>query len=96
VRFEVLMTVKMSMFSFQVMAPCGLIGRYQRFGKTYCLHLQHFSPASWRQYVSPKCLYQPTNHMVPQSRRTTFGENVINFSQNSWSLGKDLNLEPLE
>jgi hypothetical protein len=23
-----------------VLTPCGLVGRYQRFGGTYCLHLQ--------------------------------------------------------
>jgi hypothetical protein len=25
---------------FRVVTPCGLVGRYQRFGGTYCLHLQ--------------------------------------------------------
>jgi hypothetical protein len=35
------------MLIFWVVKPCGLVGRYQRFGGTYCLHLQrwnHFSP----------------------------------------------------
>jgi hypothetical protein len=26
--------------SFLGLTPCGLAGRYQRFGGTYCLHLQ--------------------------------------------------------
>jgi hypothetical protein len=37
---EVLTTVKMSMLVFWVVMPCGLVGRYQRFGETHCLHLQ--------------------------------------------------------
>jgi hypothetical protein len=28
---------------FWVVTPCGLVGRYQRFGDTYCLHLQGWS-----------------------------------------------------
>jgi hypothetical protein len=35
-RFEVLTAVKMSMLFFWVVTPCGLVGRYQRFGET-CL-----------------------------------------------------------
>jgi hypothetical protein len=27
---------------FWVLTPCGLVGRYQRFGGTYYLHLQTF------------------------------------------------------
>jgi hypothetical protein len=39
-RFEVLPAVKMSMLVFWVVKPYGLVGRDQRFGGTYCLHLQ--------------------------------------------------------
>jgi uncharacterized membrane protein YqjE len=38
--FEVLTVVKMTMLVIWVVTPCGLVGRYQRFGQTYCLHLQ--------------------------------------------------------
>jgi hypothetical protein len=31
------------MFFFWVLAPCRLVGRCQRFGETYCLHLQGLS-----------------------------------------------------
>jgi hypothetical protein len=40
VRFEVLMAVKMSMLVFWIVTPCELVGRDQRFGGTYYLHLQ--------------------------------------------------------
>jgi hypothetical protein len=30
---------KMSMLVFWVVTSCGLVGRYQRFGGTYCFHL---------------------------------------------------------
>jgi hypothetical protein len=39
-RCDVLTAVKTSMLVFCVVTPCGLIGRYQRFGDTYCFHLQ--------------------------------------------------------
>jgi hypothetical protein len=38
--FEVLTAVKMSLLFFWVVAPRVLVGRYQRFGGTYCVHLQ--------------------------------------------------------
>jgi hypothetical protein len=37
VRSEVLTAVRLTMF--WVVAPCRLVGRYQCFGETYCLHL---------------------------------------------------------
>jgi hypothetical protein len=40
VKSEVLTAVKMSMLFFWVITPCGLASRYQRFGGTYCVHLQ--------------------------------------------------------
>jgi hypothetical protein len=36
-RFEVLMAVKMPMLVFWLVMPCELVGRYDRFGETYCL-----------------------------------------------------------
>jgi hypothetical protein len=46
--------------------PCTLVGRYQRFGATYRLHLQdcsHWSPCSaeGKQYVPPERLHLPTS-----------------------------------
>jgi hypothetical protein len=46
--------VKMSMLFFWVVTPCGLVGRYKRFGGTYCLHLQgKYLPTSphWGEYL---------------------------------------------
>jgi hypothetical protein len=34
----------LSMLVFWVVIPCGLVGRYKRFGGAYCLHLQGWSP----------------------------------------------------
>jgi hypothetical protein len=39
-RFEVLRAVMTLMMLFQVVTLCGLVGRYQLFGETYCLHPQ--------------------------------------------------------
>jgi hypothetical protein len=41
-----------SMLVFWVVMPCSLVSRYQRFGRTYCPHLQNFSfraQGSWPQ-----------------------------------------------
>jgi hypothetical protein len=40
-RFEVVTAVK-SIFVFWVVTPCGLLGRCQGLGGTYCLHLQGY------------------------------------------------------
>jgi hypothetical protein len=47
-RFEVITAVRMAMLLFWVVTSCGLVGKYQRFGETYCLQLQGWR---WRQYV---------------------------------------------
>lgn len=39
-KFEVLMAVKISLFVFEFMTPCGLCGSSKRFRCTYCLYLQ--------------------------------------------------------
>jgi hypothetical protein len=39
-KFEVFTAVRMMMLFFWVLEPCGLVGRGQRFGETYCLHIQ--------------------------------------------------------
>jgi hypothetical protein len=36
----VLTAVKMTMLVLWVVTPSGFLGRYQRFGGTYCIHLQ--------------------------------------------------------
>jgi hypothetical protein len=58
VRFEIFTAVRMMMKFFWVLAPCRLNGTCQRFGETYCLHLQGWI---WWQYVSPKRWNQPTS-----------------------------------
>jgi hypothetical protein len=37
--FNLLITVKTPELVFWVVTPCGLVGRYQRFGGTYCFLL---------------------------------------------------------
>jgi hypothetical protein len=49
-----------SMLVFWVVTSYRLVSRYQRFGGTYCLHLQyclHFQPWRWRQNVPTKRWY---------------------------------------
>jgi hypothetical protein len=43
VRFEVSTAVTIKIMFFWVLVPCGLIGRCQHFGETYCLHLEGWS-----------------------------------------------------
>jgi hypothetical protein len=49
------------MLVFWVVALCGLVGRYQRFGGTYCLHLQalyvpHHKVTYWHGGKAPSIL----------------------------------------
>jgi hypothetical protein len=53
-RFKVFMMVV-----FQVVTPCGLVGRYQCFGRTYCLHIQSKSLVS--AYKSTDVITHKTN-----------------------------------
>jgi hypothetical protein len=43
-RYEVLTSVKMPMLVVWVEAICLVVGRYQCFGRTYCLHLRCVQP----------------------------------------------------
>lgn len=54
---EVLMAVKLSMFVFWIVTPCGIAGRFHPFGGTQRLHLQ-----SWYLLTSPRSITtQKTN-----------------------------------
>jgi hypothetical protein len=63
----------LSMFIFWVVTPCGLIGRYERFGGTYCLHLQggnvylHIPPIRFNIGISPPSKPQVTNVCIPNA-----------------------------
>jgi hypothetical protein len=57
---------------FWVVTSCGLIGRYQNFKETYCLHLQG-------AYVSPKYWYLLWVHTASQPR-TTILTNYFYFN----------------
>jgi hypothetical protein len=61
VRSEVLTVAKMLM-AFWVATPCGLVGAYQSFGETYCLH-----PERW--YIST---YKPPRHYNPENQHRHF------------------------
>jgi hypothetical protein len=58
VKFVPYKMFQMMMMIFWVLTPCRLVARCQRFGETYCLHLQ-----GWRlrQYVSPQRWHLATN-----------------------------------
>jgi hypothetical protein len=36
---------------FSIVTPCGLVGRYHRFGGTYCLHLEPWEKFVWRDHI---------------------------------------------
>jgi hypothetical protein len=51
-----------------VLAPCRLVGRCQRFGEAYCLHLQETKPERCRQHVSPKRWHLSTRFHGPRTQ----------------------------
>jgi hypothetical protein len=63
-RFEVLMVVKMLMLVFWIVMLCGLVGRYQCFGGTFCFHLRA-SVCSSERLV---CTYESTQHNYPEDQ----------------------------
>jgi hypothetical protein len=55
--------LNITMLALCVVTPCERVGIYDRFGGTYCPHLQSWNSLQlcrWRQYVPPKRLYIPT------------------------------------
>jgi hypothetical protein len=58
-RFEVFTTVKMSMLVFWIVTPCGLVGRYQRFGGIYCPSSGRYNP----EHQHKKYSYCSKSHM---------------------------------
>jgi hypothetical protein len=62
-RYEVSTAVRMMIF--WVLAPCRLVGRCQRFGGTYCLHLQGWS----------------CNAPLPSFANSTLKMEIVSFSE---------------
>jgi hypothetical protein len=75
VRFEVFAVVKMSVLVSWVVTLCGLVGRYQRFRETYCLHLQGWSAEDGD--VSLKFLYLPTSPRSVTTQETNINRNIV-------------------
>jgi hypothetical protein len=68
---------------------CELLGRYQCFGRKYCLHLQGWS---WRQYV-PISLYGITGHNdinVIMNLQVPWKATISALSQWLWGLQEGL------
>jgi hypothetical protein len=80
--FEVLMLLKMVMFVFWALMPCGLVGRYQHLGGTHCPLLRGCTSATWnynpedqhRQYYYPWI----TNVLSRQKQNKTLN-TIISF-----------------
>jgi hypothetical protein len=70
-KYEVLTAVNMSLLVFRVVTPCGLAGRYQHFGGTYCPHLQSWK---WRQCFSEMLV---SAYTAFQPRRPSTYSSVI-------------------
>jgi hypothetical protein len=66
--FEGHKATKMSMFVFWFVTPYGLVGRYQRFGETYCLRLQGdsmFLRSAYTYESTQRCNPEKHSHEVP-------------------------------
>jgi hypothetical protein len=95
-RSEVFTAARMMMIMIWVLTLCRLVGRCQRFGETYCLHLQdHLLPWRWRQYVSPKSCHLPTSlHSAKTQKNDIISEihcrciTSLSYSEtdNSWHI----------
>jgi hypothetical protein len=75
--FEVLTDVKLSMLVLWVTTSCGLVGRYWRFGKTYCPVFKALR--RWRQEVPPKRWYLLTSSHGVATQKTNVDVNRLYF-----------------
>jgi hypothetical protein len=84
-RFAVPTARRMLMVVVWVVMLYVLVGGYQHFGETYCLHLQ---PLSWKQYVPPKRWYLPTSPHDITIQKTTIDAscNLASALNKSWCL----------
>jgi hypothetical protein len=71
--FEILTAVKMSIFVFWVLTPCGLVGRYHRFGGT------HFNPEDGGSVFIRNDGICVQVHTVLQLRRPTSATKLVGF-----------------
>jgi hypothetical protein len=63
---------KMLMLVFLVVTPCRLVGRYQHFGDTYCLHLQDLEAV-----CSSKCSTQSCNPQNQHKQRPEISVKIM-------------------
>jgi hypothetical protein len=54
-----------------VVTPCGIVGRYQLFGETYCLHLQ-----GGRMFLRNADIYVQVHTTLQPKRQTSTKEQV--------------------
>jgi hypothetical protein len=74
-RYEILKAVKIIECVSHLVLQCGFVSRYERFGETYCFHLQGWR---WRQYIPPKNWHIPTSpDGVVHITSTKFGECLL-------------------
>jgi hypothetical protein len=79
-RLQVLMAVKIKTLVFWVVTPCRLVGRYQNFGGTYCLHLSPEDEGSmffrnvgiYLQVHTALQPWRPTSILNPHDVRPSF------------------------
>jgi hypothetical protein len=69
-KFEDVTAVKMSMLFFRIVTPCGLVGRYEGSGGTFCLYLQ-ISPEGGDSMFLPNVGINLQVHTALQFRRAT-------------------------
>jgi hypothetical protein len=69
------------MLVFLVVTLCGLVGRYERFGGTHCLHLQGLSERGGRVVSSPASVFGRTWVQISARVPDVLTESVRGFSR---------------
>jgi hypothetical protein len=92
-RSEFLTAVKtMLMLEFVAVTPCELLGRYQRFWGTYCLHLHGWRPASPHVVTTQKanidrlisCIYEACTRYYCSITDTEQGLRPVQIQSCLW------------
>jgi hypothetical protein len=90
INIEGLTTVKMSTLISWVVTPCGLVSRYRRFGRTWCLQPRWLT-ASKRRYLSIS-LQSVTPQKTSMYRNIPCRESNLGIeSELPWFLGSEWN-----
>jgi hypothetical protein len=72
-----------------VVTSCGLVGRYQRFWRTYCLHIRGWCPSMSTRHYNPDDQHQHLHRRMNLKSRDTSVFHFFIFTCDVWVVHSD-------